>query len=129
MNPITQIAAGLYAVTLVAVGVLEIFYSGDQRFRHIFYVDPGHERAVRMWAMNVGACNILMAIGLGVGLWLSTAPAETMRGAGIGIVLFALASHLLLGPWLWVTERRLWRSAISQAVLPLVGLVAFAFAG
>lgn len=41
MNLVTQVAAGLYAVTLVAVGALEIFSHGDQRFRSIFYVDPG----------------------------------------------------------------------------------------
>lgn len=129
MNSITQIAAGLYAATLVAVGILEIFFHGDQRFRPIFYVEPGSEGAVRMWAMNVGAYNVLTAAGIASGLWMVNAGPGLAPGAGTGIVLFVLAAHLLLGPWLAVTERRLWRSAIGQATLPLVGLVAFAIAG
>jgi uncharacterized membrane protein len=126
MNVITQIAAGLYAAALIAVGILEVFFHADQRFRAIFYVDPGTEGAVRMWAMNVGAYNILTAAGLGAGLWMVNTGAAA---SGTGIVLFALAAHLLLGLWLWVTEHRLWRSALGQASLPLVGLVAFAVAG
>jgi uncharacterized membrane protein len=128
MNLITQIAAALYAATVLVVGILEIFFHGDQRFRPIFYVDPGTEGAVRMWAMNVGAYNLLTAAALGTGLWLVNTGGTLAHGAGIGIVLSALAAHLLLGPWLWVTEHRLWRSAIGQASLPLVGLIAFVVA-
>ncbi len=128
MNLVTQVAAGLCAVTLVAVGALEIFRHGDQRFRSIFYVEPGTESAVRMWAMNVGMYNILTAFGIGVGILLSNAGGEA-RAAGIGIVLAALTAHLILGPWLWVTEHRLWKSAIGQASLPLIGIVAFLVAG
>ena len=76
MNLVTQIAAGLYAVILVAVGTLEIFAHGDQRFRSIFYVEPGTERAVRMWAMNVGMYNILTALGIGAGIWLGNSGGE-----------------------------------------------------
>lgn len=127
-NLVTQIAAGLYAVILVAVGTLEIFFHGDQRFRSIFYVEPGTEGAVRMWAMNVGMYNILTALGIGAGIWLGNSGSEA-RAAGIGIVIVALAAHLILGPWLWVTEHRLWMSAIGQASLPLIGIVAFLVAG
>ena len=128
MNIVTQVAAGLYAVTLLAVGLVEIFFHGDQRFRSIFYVEPGTEGAVRMWAMNIGMYNILSALAIGLGIWLS-ASAGDARFAGIGIVLATLAAHLVLGPWLWITERRLWRSALGQASLPLIGIVAFLVAG
>jgi FtsH-binding integral membrane protein len=129
MNVITQIAAGLFAITLIVVGILEIRFYGDQRFRPIFYVDPGTEGAVRMWAQNIGAVNIVTAAGLAAGLWMANSGQDALHGAGVGIVLYALAANLLLGPWLWITERRLWGSAIGQAALPLVGLVAFAVAG
>ena len=129
MNLITQIAAGLSAVALVGVGILEIRYYGDQRFRPLFYVDPGTEGAVRMWAQNIGAVNIVTALGIAAGLWMANAGTGLLHGAGVGIVLYTLAANLLLGPWLWITERRLWGSAIGQASLPLVGLVAFAVAG
>lgn len=129
MNLVTQLAAGLFALTLAAVGILEIFFHRDQRFHSVFYIEPGEESAVRMWAMNVGAYNIVTALGLAIGLWLVNAGSPTVQPAGAGIVLFALGAHLLLGPWLSVTEPRLWRSAIGQASLPLVGLVAFLLAG
>ncbi|GAB3272014.1 hypothetical protein GCM10027449_08220 [Sinomonas notoginsengisoli] len=129
MNLITQLAAGLFALTLISVGILEIFFHGDQRFRPIFYVDPGTEGAVRMWAQNIGAVNIVTAAGIAAGLWMANAVSGAAHAAGIGIVLYALGANLLLGPWLGITERRLWGSAIGQAVLPLVGLVAFVVAG
>ena len=129
MNLITQLAAGLFAVILVGVGILEIRFHGDQRFRPIFYVDPGTEGAVRMWAQNIGAVNIVTAAGIASGLWMANAGSGMVHGAGVGIVLYTLVANLLLGPWLGITERRLWGSAIGQATLPLVGLVAFAVAG
>ena len=128
MNLVTQIAAGLYAVILVAVGTLEIFAHGDQRFRSIFYVEPGTERAVRMWAMNVGMYNILTALGIGAGIWLGNSGGEAGLQAS-ALVTVALAAHLILGPWLWGTEHRLWKSAIGRASLPLIGIVAFLVAG
>jgi uncharacterized membrane protein len=125
MNLVTQIAAGLYAVILVVIGVLEIFFHANQRFHSLFLVERGDERAVRMWAMNVGAYNIVTAIAIAVGLWLVDAASGDAHGAGIGIVIAALGAHVLLGPWLAVTEPRLWKSAVGQATLPLIGLVAF----
>jgi hypothetical protein len=82
-----------------------------------------------MWAQNIGAVNIVTAAGIASGLWMANAGTGLVHGMGVGIVVYTLAANLLLGPWLGVTERRLWGSAIGQASLPLVGLVAFAVAG
>ncbi|KUM35223.1 DUF1304 family protein [Arthrobacter sp. EpRS71] len=121
MNLLSQILAGATGLALISVGVLEIFFHGDQRFHRIFLIRPDDVRAVRMWAMNVGAYNITFGIGIAVGLWLvnfSGTPAS-----GSAIVVFCCACHVFLGFWLWVTEKRLLLSAIGQALFPLLAIV------
>ncbi|MGP0222195.1 DUF1304 family protein [Paenarthrobacter sp. NCHU4564] len=118
MNLLSQLLAGLTALTLLSVGTLEIFFHGDQRFHRLFLIKPPDVAAVRMWAMNVGAYNIVYGIGIAVGLWMVN---FGNAAGGVAIVLFCCASHVFLGFWLWVTERRLLTSAIGQALIP--GLV------
>ncbi|GAA3284791.1 DUF1304 family protein [Paenarthrobacter aurescens] len=121
MNLLSQVLAGATGLALISVGVLEIFFHGDQRFHRIFLIRPDDVRAVRMWAMNVGAYNITFGIGIAVGLWLvnfSGTPAS-----GTAIVIFCCACHVFLGFWLWVTEKRLLFSAIGQALFPLLVIV------
>ena len=119
MNAVSQVLAGVTALALIIVGVLEIFFHGDRRFHRLFLIEPGDVAAVRMWAMNIGAYNITFALGMLVGLWLINGGGTVE--AGVGIVIFCCTAQFLLGIWLWVTERRLWMSAIGQALLP--GLV------
>ncbi|WOC61038.1 DUF1304 family protein [Paenarthrobacter sp. AT5] len=113
-------------MTLGSVGILEIFFHGDQRFHRIFLIQPDDVRAVRMWAMNVGAYNFAFAFGLAVGLLM----VNTGNAAGgTSIVLFCCASHVFLGFWLWVTEKRLWTSAIGQALIPGLAIVFYLLLG
>lgn len=123
MNALTQIFAGLTAVVLIAVGMLEIFFHGDRRLYRIFLIKPEDVAAVRMWAMNVGAYNIAFGLGIVVGLCMANFSRET--DAGAAIVIFCCASHIALGVWLWVTERRLLTSAIGQAALPALAVAFF----
>jgi len=120
MNVLSQILAGATAIALLGVGVLEIFFHGDRRFHSLFLIEQQDVRAVRMWAMNIGAYNITFALGIAAGLWMVNF-ADTSAGAAI--VLFCCASQVVLGIWLWVTERRLLLSAIGQASLPAIALV------
>lgn len=122
MNLVSQILAGVTGLTLVGVGVLEIFFHGDQRFNRIFLIRPADVAAVRMWAMNVGAYNIAFGLGLAVGLWLVNGGSAA---SGVAIVLFCCASHVFLGFWLWVTEKRLLGSAIGQALLPALAILSY----
>ncbi|MFI2564638.1 DUF1304 family protein [Paenarthrobacter sp. NPDC018779] len=120
MNLVSQILAGVTALTLIGVGVLEVFFHGDQRFHRIFLIKPEDVRAVRMWAMNVGAYNIVFGVGLAVGLWMVNSGSTA---GGTSIVLFCCASHVFLGFWLWVTEKSLLTSAIGQALIPGLAIV------
>ena len=121
MNLLSQILAGFTGLALISVGILEIFFHGDQRFHRIFLIRPDDVRAARMWAMNVGAYNITFGLGIAVGLWLvnfSGTPAS-----GSAIIIFCCACHIFLGFWLWVTEKRLLVSAIGQALFPGLAVV------
>ena len=121
MNLLSQILAGFTGLALISVGILEIFFHGDQRFHRIFLIRPDDVRAARMWVMNVGAYNITFGLGIAVGLWLvnfSGTPAS-----GSAIIIFCCACHIFLGFWLWVTEKRLLVSAIGQALFPGLAVV------
>ncbi|MEV7607508.1 DUF1304 family protein [Paenarthrobacter sp. NPDC089322] len=122
MNLLSQIFAGGTALALISVGVLEIFFHGDQRLHRIFLIKPDNVRAVRMWAMNVGAYNITFGVGIAVGLFMVNSGNAT---SGSAIVIFCCSAHVFLGFWLWVTEKRLWVSAIGQALFPGIAVVLY----
>ncbi|MDF2048442.1 DUF1304 family protein [Arthrobacter sp. Cr_A7] len=124
MNLLSQIFAGGTALALISVGMLEILFHGDRRFYRIFLIKPEDVPAVRMWAMNVGAYNITFGVGIAAGLWM----VNTGNAAGgTAIVLFCCASHVFLGFWLWVTEKRLLTSAIGQALFPGLAVLFYVF--
>lgn len=125
MNLLSQIFAGSTGLALISVGMLEIFFHGDRRFYKIFLIRPEDVRAVRMWAMNVGAYNILFGLGIAVGLWMVNV--SSTAAGGSAIVIFCCASHVFLGIWLWVTEKRLLASAIGQALFPGLAVVFYVF--
>lgn len=121
MNLLSQVFAGATALALIGVGVLEIFFHGDRRFYRIFLIKPEDVPGVRMWAMNVGAYNIAFGMGIAAGLWMVNFSRDADGGAAI--VIFSCASHVFLGIWLWITEKRLLTSAIGQALGPALALV------
>ena len=125
MNLLSQIIAGATALALIAVGLLEIVAHGDRRFYRIFLIKPEDVQAVRMWAMNIGAYNIAFALGIATGLWMLNFSGDAAGGSAI--VLFCCAAQMLLGIWLWVTEKRLLTSAIGQALGPGLALVFYLF--
>ncbi|MFC8040683.1 DUF1304 family protein [Paenarthrobacter sp. NPDC057355] len=121
MNLLSQILAGSTGLALISVGILEIFFHGDQRFHRIFLIRPEDVRAARMWAMNVGAYNVTFGVGIAVGLLMVNFSDNPSSGSAI--VIFCCACHVFLGFWLWVTEKRLLISAIGQALFPALVIV------
>ncbi|MEV4953759.1 MULTISPECIES: DUF1304 family protein [Paenarthrobacter] len=126
MNLLSQVLAGATALALISVGLMEIFRHGDQRLHRIFLIEPQDVRAVRMWAMNVGAYNVTFGVGMAVGLWMVN---FGNPAGGAAIVLFCCASHVFLGFWLWVTEKRLLLSAIGQALFPGLAVIFYLLFG
>ncbi|ABM08541.1 DUF1304 family protein [Paenarthrobacter aurescens] len=127
MNLLSQIFAGGTALALISVGLLEIFRHGDQRLHRIFLIEPDDVLAVRMWAMNVGAYNMAFGLGIATGLWMVNVGGQTAGGSAI--VIFCCASHIFLGFWLWVTEKRLLISAVGQALFPGLAVIFYMLFG
>lgn len=126
MNLVTQIAAVFMGVTLVAVFVLESFLFRQPRFHPIFLIEPGQEAVVRLWVVNQGFYNLFFGIAAVSGVVLARTGNQDV---GTALVVFTSASMVVSGIVLAVTERRLWRSSVLQALPPTVALVALAYAG
>jgi putative membrane protein len=124
MNLIAQILAVLVGVLLIGVGVLEVFFYRDQRFNRIFLIKPQDADAVRLWTVNVGFYNILMGIGIIVGVVLVNLG---QVDAGRAIVWLVCISHFILGITLALVEPRLWKSTIGESGLPLLTMIALLF--
>ncbi|WP_316525861.1 DUF1304 family protein [Kitasatospora brasiliensis] len=79
---------------------------------------------VRLWRVNVGFYNLFLALGLVAGLvLLHSGHAE----AGRSIVRYIAAFMVAGGITLFVSEPKLWRGALGQAVPAAVILLAEAF--
>ena len=124
MNAVAQVLAVLQGLTLIGVGTLEAFFYRNQRFHGIFLIQPNEMKAVRLWVVNVGIENIL--VGLACILGVILLPVDETVGRTLVFAVCAL--HLIMGPVLVITDRRLWKSGIAEAGLPLlVIIVALAF--
>ena len=76
---------------------------------------------VYLWAFNQGFYNLFLAAGAIGGVIAVHAGSPV---AGRAVALFACACMMGAGVVLVVSERRLWRGALGQAVPPLVALLA-----
>ena len=120
MNWIAQLLAVVVAVILLAVGVLEAFQFRNQRFHSMFLIRPQDYDAVRLWVVNVGFYNMVWGLGILLGVIILNVGDVTV---GATMVIFGCAAHVILGTVLAVTEPKLVRSAIGQALLPLLTII------
>lgn len=120
MTLAAYIVAFLIGLVLIAVGIAEAFFFRDQRFHKFFLIRPDDVRAVRLWTVNLGFYNMVWGLGLIAGVLIAAAG---NTAAGEAIILFASIAHVILGAVLWFSERRLWQSALSQSLPPLVVII------
>lgn len=120
MTLAAYIVAFLIGLVLIAVGIAEAFFFRDQRFHKLFLIRPDDVRAVRLWTVNLGFYNMVWGLGLIAGVLIAAAG---NTAAGEAIILFASIAHVILGAVLWFSERRLWQSALSQSLPPLVVII------
>ncbi|WP_427171245.1 DUF1304 family protein [Arthrobacter sp. 92] len=117
MTGLVQVLGVIFGVVLILVGILESFFFRDQRLHRLFLINPADTDAVRLWTVNLGFYNMIWGVGAIVGSILLTGAEPA---AGRALLLFTCLGHVLLGIILVLTERRLWASAIAEALLPLV---------
>lgn len=121
MTLTAQVLAALMALTLLVIGALETFFFRNAALYPIFLIDPDEYDAVALWTRNVGVYNMLMGIGVIVGIVL------VRRGqvaAGRALVLAFSAMHVVLGISLVITAPELWLSGLSEAGLALAVVIA-----
>ena len=121
LSALAQVLSGLMAFVLIVMWILEAFFYRARSLYPIFRIEPEDVSAVRMWAINVGFYNLCFGLGVLAGLWMVN---FGNADAGRGILVFALASHVLLGLVLVASNRKLWLSAVGQSGLSLAALVA-----
>ncbi|WP_157155906.1 MULTISPECIES: DUF1304 family protein [unclassified Diaminobutyricimonas] len=121
MNAVVQVLAIVEGLLLIGIGVLEAFFYRDQRFYRMFRIRPEHHKAVRLWTVNVGFYNIVYGLSFFAAVIIGYAVDE-MAARTLLVVLGV--GQAILGVVLWVSEPKLWLSAIAQMVLPAAIVVA-----
>jgi putative membrane protein len=81
----------------------------------------------RDWALNQGFYNLFLALGAIVGVVLAASSEPAIVGAGVGMVLLAMASMLGAAIVLLVTKPTLLRGVVIQGVAPLLAILGMAF--
>lgn len=117
MDTTAQVLAVLIGTVLAAVGALEAFQYRNPRLYPIFLIEPRERDAVRMWTFNLGFYNMTMAAGMLAGV-VALHAGHVEQGRAL--VLFIAAAHVFLGVILFVSQSRLWLSALGQSVPPAV---------
>lgn len=80
--------------------------------------------AVKPWAFNQGFYNLFLAVGMLIGLYYVTQLEIRMAGM---MVSFCGLSMVIAGIVLFLTDRKMRRGALIQAVPPLLGFFFLAF--
>ncbi|MFJ8622489.1 DUF1304 domain-containing protein [Kitasatospora sp. NPDC093550] len=121
MNAVSQVFAMVAAAIHLVVWPLESFLYGHPRVRYLLTGNTADAPEVRLWRFNVGFYNLFLALGLVAGLvLLHTGHSASGRAVIVYIGAFMLAGGITL----FVSEPRLWRGALGQAVPAAVILLA-----
>lgn len=129
MNDVAQIAALVGAVTYVAAAPLEMFFFSSPAVRTLLHVKTDNVADVRMWAFVVGFRNLLVGLGMILGLVILHTGDRAVGGAVVltaawYMLLASLAMGLadLLG--FWKPRGGSVLGTIASSLPPLVVLVA-----
>ncbi|MER7667149.1 DUF1304 family protein [Kitasatospora sp. NPDC058162] len=113
MNAVSQVFAMLAAAIHLVVWPLESYLYGHPRVRYLLTGSTADAPEVRLWRFNVGFYNLFLALGLVAGLvLLHTGHA----GSGRPVILYIGAFMVAGGLTLFVSEPKLWRGALGQAL-------------
>ncbi|MQS03544.1 DUF1304 family protein [Streptomyces sp. OF1] len=122
VTALAQIFALVTALIHVVVGLIEAFVFGRSREARLFLTrEPGNPPEVRLWTVNVGFYNILLAAAPVAGV---IAYHQGHTDVGRALVVYASLFMIAAGLGLYVSDRRLWSGALGQSLPALVTLLA-----
>jgi putative membrane protein len=121
MLPLAVIAAVLAGLGHVVAFVLESFLFDRPQVQRFLLGRTESAPGVRLWTFNQGFYNLFLAVGafVGVALWLAD-----RATVGQTLIVFCCGAMALAGLVLYISDRRLWRGAISQSLPPAVAVIA-----
>jgi putative membrane protein len=118
----------LPAAIHVYIFVLESLLWDRSSTRRAFGLSLDEAKVTKLFALNQGFYNLLLAIAIVVG-WFLRHGIPTMSDstlAGNVLIIYGLISIFVAGLVLFFSARRLWRSALLQIVPALLGLIVLA---
>lgn len=115
--------AMLPALIHVYIFVLESLRWGKASTNRVFGVKAEDVETCRPWAFNQGFYNLFLALSVFIGLALRTG--DVTRALGTGFVLSGLLSMIGAGLVLILSNRKLWRAALIQALPALISIYSF----
>jgi putative membrane protein len=121
MNAVTQIFALIAGLVHVWAFLMESLFFRQPRVQRMFLGHADVEPGVFLWAFNQGFYNLFLALGAIGGVIAADTGHATV---GRAVALYACACMAGAGVVLVVSDRKLWRGALGQAVPPLVALFA-----
>ncbi|WP_030060487.1 DUF1304 domain-containing protein [Streptomyces novaecaesareae] len=124
MDAVSQVFAMIAAAIHLVVWPLESFLYGHPRVRYLLTGNTADAPEVRLWRFNVGFYNLFLALGLVAGLVLLHTGNSS---SGRPVILYIAAFMVAGGTTLFVSEPKLWRGALGQAVPAAVILLTEAF--
>ncbi len=117
MSTAAQVFVAIAGALHLAIFVMEsLLISRPQVWRRFLVTSQADADTIKPWAVNQGFYNLFLGLGALGGLVFGGDRGET-------IALFACACMLGAGVVLLVTDRRMARAALMQAVPPLAALV------
>lgn len=121
MNVVSQVFVLVAAAVHVAVWPLESFLYGRPQVRVLLTGSTADAPEVRLWRFNVGFYNLFLALGLIAGFVALHLGHET-----VGRTLIIYLSFFMIGGgiMLFVSDPKLWRGSLGQALPPTVVLLA-----
>src|SRR5262245_62036712 len=124
MNALTQVFAIIGALFHVSAFVMESLLFRRPQVQRLMLGRANVEPGVFLWAFNQGFYNRFVPAGAIGGV---IAYHSGQISAGRALTIYACAFMVAAGVVLVVSDRRLWRGALGQAVPPLVALAALLF--
>lgn len=117
---LTAVFATVAAIVHVLIFALEsVLWAKPQVWRRFGLKSQSEADAVEPMAFNQGFYNLFLALAAILGLLLLGWGNPI---AGKWVLLVALASMSLASIVLLITNRRLWRAALIQGIVPLLGI-------
>lgn len=121
MNLVAQVFAVVASLFGVAAFIMESLLFHRPEVQTFLLGRPEPAKGVQLWAFNQGFYNLFLAAGPIIGL---AAYHSGNVDVGRALVIYTCAFMAACGVVLFVSNRKLWRSAIGQSAPPLIALIA-----